>query len=92
MDGISFSVSQAALVTLSGVIGMIVQRILFGSGSSKDKSVPELACEKRREKNDAEHKIFYQKLEDLGRENVGVAVTLQNINSQLAKISRKLDV
>lgn len=96
MDGISFSVSQAALVTLSGVIGMIVQRILFGSKSSKSEELPRATshkeCVEAQNKNEEQHADFYRRIAMLETNKEVIQEVIKNINSQLEKISNKLGV
>lgn len=96
MDGIQFTISQAALVTLSGVIGMIVQRILFGSKASKPTFDPtnqsRSECIEAHNKNDLQHADFYRRIASLETNKEVIQEVLKNINSQLEKISRKLDV
>lgn len=96
MDGIQFTISQAALVTLSGVIGMIVQRILFGSKSSKPTLDPiqrsRSECIDAHNKNDLQHADFNRRIASLETNKEVIQEVLKNINLQLEKISRKLDV
>ena len=64
MDGISFTV-RPALVTLSGVIGMIVQRVLFGSKTDKTnsfKSTSHKDCLRRRTKTNSNTQTFTAEL------------------------------
>lgn len=96
MDGISFSVSQAALVTLSGVIGMIVQRVLFGSKNSKPTLEPiqqsRAECIEAHNKNDLQHADFNRRISSLETNKEVIQEVIKNINSQLEKISNKLGV
>ena len=96
MDGISFTVSQAALVTLSGVIGMIVQRVLFGSKTSNPddsfKSTSHKDCLDAQNKNEQQHADFYRRIAMLETNREVIQEVIKNINSQLEKISNKLGV
>ena len=88
-DGISFVISNGALITCSAILGAIAHRIAGGSGQ-KGKSVDRDTCEKAHLKNDDQHKEFYNRLEALEISRAETRQVLAGIEKHLASIDAHL--
>ena len=91
MDGISFGISEGAIAGLSVLIGAVGQRIISGGGAKKSSLITKEDCQLVHDKNDIQHKEFFERIERLELADARSGETLRNIDRRLTSIDNKLD-
>lgn len=91
MSGLAFEMSDAAVAAVFGGGGFLVAMVPKWIAGKGKKMITQEECIRAHDKNDLQHKEFYDRLETLEKSDARSTVVLEHINKHLESIDQKLD-